>query len=114
MQLGVLMLQQSQQNFLTIFQLVLKLKFYKLRAAIILLELKNLDLMELILLPQFLILKLLVMQELPILVHSQVIRLQEQQHFHTLRERSLTVLISFIELKRHKNTLMESKMEFIT
>ena len=114
MQLGSLMLQRSQQNFLTIFQLVLKLKFYKLKALIMLLERQILDLTELILLLRFLIPRPLVMQGLPILVHLQAIQLQGQQHFHTLRERSLIILMSFIELKKHKNTLMESKMEFIT
>jgi hypothetical protein len=75
MQIGVLMLQRLQQNFLIIFQLVLKLKFYKLRVPIILLERQILDLMELILLLQYLIPRPLLMQKLPILVHSQMIQL---------------------------------------
>jgi hypothetical protein len=50
----------------------------------------------------------------PILEHLQVIQQIEPHHYLIIEERDLTILISSIDLKKHRDILQENKMGFIT
>ena len=73
-----------------------------------------LDLMESLLLLLFKIQNSLVIHLQLILEHLQVIQQIDLHHYLIIEERDLTILISSIDLKKHRDILQENKMGFIT